>query len=33
MRHSTIAMSGAQTNSCTVEGRLWLGKAAPEAKP
>ncbi len=29
MRHSAIAMSGAQTNFCNVQGGLLLGEAAP----
>ena len=30
MRHSAIALSGAQTNSSNVQGGLLLAKAAPE---
>ena len=33
MRHSAITMSGAQTNSCNVQGGLLLGKAAPQPNP
>jgi hypothetical protein len=33
MRNSAIALSGAQTNSADVQGRLWWGKAAPEPNP
>ena len=33
MRTSVITLSGAQTNSANVQGRLWLGKAAPERNP
>ena len=33
MRHSAIALSGAQTNSSNVQGGLWLAKAAPEPNP
>jgi len=33
MRHSVIAMSGAQTDSSNVQDRLWLGRVAPEPNP
>jgi len=33
MRQSAIALSGPQTNSSNVRGRLWLGNAAPVPNP
>jgi len=33
MRHCAIAPSGAQTDSCNVQGGLGLDKAAPEPNP